>query len=239
MNFIEEGIIRENYYVDHIPAIIWGEKAKKAYIYVHGKMSWKESAEEFAKIASKKGYQTISFDLPEHGERAQEDTPCDIWNGVDNLNQIADYASQRWDTLSLYACSIGAHFSLYAYQDRSFLNCLFQSPILDIEYLIGQIFKWYHITPEMLREQRVIDTTLHKLSWDYYMYVKEHPIKEWRIPTCILYAGHDVLQSREVMQQFCRNYEAQLTVAEDSDHGFAQGNDIQIEKEWLNNMINE
>ena len=41
---------------------------EKVYIHVHGKMSRKEYAEAFAEIAEKKGYQTISFDLPEHGE---------------------------------------------------------------------------------------------------------------------------------------------------------------------------
>lgn len=53
-----------------IPALTWGREADKAYIHVHGKMSRKEFAEDFAVIAEEKGYQTLSFDLPEHGERA-------------------------------------------------------------------------------------------------------------------------------------------------------------------------
>ena len=54
------------FYIGKIPVIIWETKSDKAYIYVHGKMSDKESAETFARIAENKGYQTISFDLPEH-----------------------------------------------------------------------------------------------------------------------------------------------------------------------------
>ena len=58
--------------ISNIPAIVWGKESDKVYLFVHGKMSSKESAEVFAKIAEEKGYQTISFDLPQHGDRAHE-----------------------------------------------------------------------------------------------------------------------------------------------------------------------
>ena len=76
-------------YIGKIPVIIWGAKSDKAYIYVHGKMSDKESAESFAQIAENKGYQTISFDLPEHGERESENSPTYIlYGGKDNLQSL-------------------------------------------------------------------------------------------------------------------------------------------------------
>lgn len=57
--------------INNIPAIIWGEKSSKVIIAVHGNMSNKE--DEVIKIlaeeATSKGYQVLSFDLPEHGER--------------------------------------------------------------------------------------------------------------------------------------------------------------------------
>ena len=46
-----------------IPALIYGEKADRVWLCVHGKMSSKESAEGIARLAADKGYQTISFDL--------------------------------------------------------------------------------------------------------------------------------------------------------------------------------
>lgn len=49
--------------IDNIPAILWGEPSDKIYIFVHGKMSSKESAHEFSQIASERGYQVLSFDL--------------------------------------------------------------------------------------------------------------------------------------------------------------------------------
>jgi hypothetical protein len=68
--------------------MIWGEKSENLYIHVHGKMSSKEYAEDFAKIANSKGIQTLSFDLPEHGERKDNDYRCDIWNGMRDLSAI-------------------------------------------------------------------------------------------------------------------------------------------------------
>ena len=85
------------FYIGKIPVIIWGAKSDKVYIYIHGKMSDKGSAESFARIAESKGYQTISFDLPKHGERIDEKYRCNIWNGVSDLHKICSYGliSQR------------------------------------------------------------------------------------------------------------------------------------------------
>ena len=59
-------------------------------------MSSKESAEEIARIAQAENYQTISFDLPRHGERKDEENRCNIWNGVHHLTVVADYVFSIW-----------------------------------------------------------------------------------------------------------------------------------------------
>lgn len=94
------------FYIGKIPVIIWGAKSDKAYIYVHGKMSDKESADSFVQIAESKGYQTISFDLPEHGERINEKYRCDIWNGISDLHQISSYTFVNWKSVSLFATGV-------------------------------------------------------------------------------------------------------------------------------------
>ena len=136
--------------IEGIPAIIWGEASEKVYIHVHGKMSRKEYAEAFAEIAEKKGYQTLSFDLPEHGERTDGNDWCDLWNGIHDLNVIADYAFSKWNHVFLYACSLGAYFSLHTYSNRKIEKCLFQSPVVDMEYLIQQMFLCLRVTEERL-----------------------------------------------------------------------------------------
>ena len=78
----------EKFIVEDIPAVLWGEPSAKIYIYVHGKQGYKEYAEAFAKIAEDKGYQTLSFDLPKHGERKEAPEPCDIWQGISGRTGI-------------------------------------------------------------------------------------------------------------------------------------------------------
>ncbi|MDF2510138.1 MAG: alpha/beta superfamily hydrolase [Herbinix sp.] len=234
---IKEKMIKEKIYIEYIPTIIWGEKSNKAYIFVHGKMSNKESAEAFAAIAASKGYQTISFDLPEHGERADQDDSCDIINGITDLTHIGDYVFRNWDTVSLFGCSLGAFFSLHAYREKHFENCLFHSPIVNMEYLIQQMFLWFHISEEDLRAQGKIPTPIDTMSWLYYTYVKEHPIVKWTSPTHILYGAMDNLQSRKIIDDFCDKFNCQLTVSENSEHPFMEECDKTIVEAWMNCSI--
>ena len=223
--------------IKDIPAIIWGEESEKVYIYVHGKMSCKEYAEVFAEIAEKKGYQTLSFDLPEHGERTDGNNRCDIWNGIHDLNVIADYVFSKWNHVFLYACSLGAYFSLHTYSERKIEKCLFHAPVVDMEYLIQQMLLWFQVTEERMCIEKEISTPVDILRWDYYQYVKEHPICNWDIPTAILYGGKDNMQSAEVVQNFVKKYACDLTISWDSEHAFMQDGDSSIIKKWLEKNI--
>lgn len=223
--------------IDGIPAIIWGEKSDKVWLCVHGKMSSKDAFDDLAAIAEEKGYQTLSFDLPQHGERQGEAARCDIWNGIRDLNIVGDYVFRRWEEVSLYGCSLGAYFSLHAYADYRFRACLFQSPILDMEYLIHQMMLWFGITEERLAAEKEINTPIDLMSWDYFQYVLAHPIERWDSPTQILFGGRDNLQTREIMQRFAENYGAHITIAEDSEHPFMAPQDIEIVHNWLSEHI--
>ena len=136
----------EKFIVEDIPAVLLGEPSDKIYIYVHGKQGYKEYAEAFAKIAEKKGYQTLSFDLLKHGERKGAPEPCDIWQGIKDLEKIAAFTFGKWQNVSLFACSIGAFFALHAYAEKPFKKCLFQSPIIDMPWLIKQMMLWFDVS---------------------------------------------------------------------------------------------
>lgn len=60
--------------IDGIPALIWGDKSDKVFITVHGNMSNKEDEviKILAEIVVNSGYQLLSFDLPEHGDRKND-----------------------------------------------------------------------------------------------------------------------------------------------------------------------
>ena len=73
--------------INNIPSIIWGEKSSKVFIAIHGNMSNKEDKviEILANKVTNKGYQLISFDLPEHGERKQyTKNLCKVQNCLKN-----------------------------------------------------------------------------------------------------------------------------------------------------------
>lgn len=223
----------EKFYIGNIPVIVWGEQSEKVYLYVHGKMSRKEDAAEFAKIAENSGWQTVSFDLPAHGERKSEAYSCNIWNGISDLRQLESYIFSAWSRVSLFACSIGAYFCLHAYEGRAFEKCLFLSPIVDMEYLIQNMFSWFHVTEDMLRSRGEIFTPIETLSWDYYQYVKQNPIVRWNSPTHILYGGRDALQSLEVIKAFVALSYSKLTVSPDSEHAFMEDADKVTVKKWM------
>ena len=228
---------KKQFNIDGIPAILWGKPSEKIYIHVHGKMSRKEYAEQFAKIAENKGYQTLSFDLPEHGERTDSAYRCDVWNGVKDLNTIADYVFARWNAVSLFACSLGAYFSLNAYTDRCFDKCLFLSPIVDMKWLVEHMMLWSGVTKERLQKEQEIKTDIDTLRWDYYRYILSHPIEKWNFPTSILYGGKDNLQPLSSLQMFAEEFGVALTVSEQSEHPFMSSEDIDIASRWLSENI--
>jgi len=232
-------IKEERIVIGNIPAIIWGNDSNKVFIHVHGKMSKKEYAKQFAIIAETKGYQTISFDLPEHGERVDHSYRCDVWNGQKDLTTIADYAYTKWKTISLFACSLGAYFALNTYTDRVFDQILFQSPIIDMRWLVEHMMLWSCVTEEMLEQKREIDTPIDVLRWDYYQYIKGHPVTNWHEGTQILYGKLDTLQDIECIKDFVKRFHCKLTISENSEHAFMAEQDSKIVNEWLQNSITE
>ena len=220
-----------------IPALVWGEPSERVCLCVHGKMGSKEAAEGVARIAAEKDCQTISFDLPQHGERKGESRRCDIWNGIEDLSTVGEYVFKRWKRVSLYACSLGAYFSLHAYGKLPFEKCLFQSPILDMEHLIRRMFGWFDITEERLEREREIETPIDLMRWDYFRYVLEHPVEEWNPPTSILYGGRDEMQSMEVISRFASRFGCAVTVAENSEHPFMKETDFPIVDKWLREQL--
>ena len=52
-----------------VPVLLYGDFADRVLIYIHGQGGRKEEAESFAEIATNYGWQVISADFPEHGEK--------------------------------------------------------------------------------------------------------------------------------------------------------------------------
>jgi len=221
--------------IDGIPALLWGSASDRVYIYVHGKMSCKEDAGSFALLAAGRGYQTLSFDLPEHGERADDDDQlCVPWNAVKDLLAVYDFAERHWRTIALYATSLGAYFSLLAYPQKNLDNCLFLSPILDMNALIHDMMIANNVSMQQLQAQQEIEIPGGEpLSWEYYRYAANHPITEWDFPTSILYASADNLTSREIVDEFSREFGCRLTILEGGEHWFHTPEQLDFLNTWL------
>ena len=171
---------KKEFRIDGIPAVLYGENSEKIYIFVHGRYSRKEEAHFFAETAAESGYQVLSFDLPEHGEREGSQYKCTAVNGVHDLGIIYSFIRERYRSISLYACSLGAFFSLTAYRNIILDNCLFVSPILDMERIIRTMMQWADVSEDELKDKGEIETSFgEKLSWDYYQYVRNNPVEKW------------------------------------------------------------
>lgn len=224
--------------VHHIPAILYGDSSDNLFLYIHGKMGRKEEAVRFAEIVCPEGYQVLSMDLPGHGERAGEMERFVPWEVVPELQAIYGFAGQRWETINLYANSIGAYFSLLAFREVKLEKSLFISPVLDMEKLICDMMGWAGVTQEQLKEAGEIHTAFGEtLSWSYLTYAAEHRITEWDSPTAILYAGHDYLTARETVDDFAKRFGCTVMVMENGEHWFHSEEQLAVLDAWLRKEI--
>lgn len=219
--------------INHIPTIIFGAPSDKVYLFVHGKCGSKEDAQNFAEIVCDKGFQVLSIDLPEHGERRNNAEKLVPWEVVPELQGVLSYAKQHWQSVSLYAVSIGAYFSLLAFQKEHFANCLFLSPVLNMVALIEKMMGWAAVSTAQLQAEKEIPTDFGEvLSWAYYTYAKEHPINTWSSPTAILYAGQDNLTDRRTVTDFADVFGCSLQIYEDGEHWFHTDEQLTVLRNW-------
>ena len=227
--------------INNIPAIVWGEKSSKVFIAVHGNMSNKEDEviRLLAENVTSKGYQVLSFDLPEHGERKDDHTYlCKVQNCINDLKQVIEYAKANFEEINLWACSMGAYFSLLAYKDEVLTKCLFLSPVVNMKAIIDNMMKWSRVTEEDLKEKQEIKTDFGQtLYWDYYEFVKNNPITNWNKKTYILYGSADNLQDEKLIKDFANEFNCELSILENGEHYFHTKEQLEYYKKWLDGII--
>lgn len=136
MRCVKTAITKKITTIDGIPAIIFGVPSRKIYLYIHGQGGNKEEAQSIAKVICRYGYQVLSIDLPEHGERKGEIDSFDPWHIVPELTGVMGFVKVHWERVSLFANSIGAWFSILSFGNECLDNCLFVSPVLDMKQLM-------------------------------------------------------------------------------------------------------
>ena len=226
--------MRKKFYIGNIPAILWGNPSEKICIFIHGQGGNKEEAEFFSRIVCKFGWQVISIDLPEHGERTNEKDMFNPWCIVPELETLLAFIKEKWSEISLYANSIGAYFSLLAYKYENLKSCMFVSPVFDMKQLILDMMLWANVTPIELEKKQTIDTNFgQRLSWKYWTYVLDNPIERWFIPTEILYSVKDELIRLETVENFSHKFNCGLTILSDGEHWFHTEEQLRYLRKWI------
>lgn len=219
--------------IDRIPTILYGDPSTMVYLFVHGKGGNKEEAESFAEIVCERGYQVLSMDLPGYGERKDEIENFVPWKVVSELQKVIRYIKQNWVLVSLHATSFGAYCSLLAFQNEEFKKVLLVSPVVDMVKLIQNMMMWSNVTEAVLEKEKTIPTEFGEtLDWQYYKYVKEHPIQKWNSPTQILYAAGDNLTDRDTMCDFTQRFGCGLSIMEDGKHWFHTEKQLAFLENW-------
>jgi alpha-beta hydrolase superfamily lysophospholipase len=224
-----------------IPAILWGNQSEKLLIEVHGNLSNKEDTiiSMMAQKAVKKGYQALSFDLPMHGERVDEKYACIPENCVSDLVVVYEYAKSLAPEISLFACSMGAYFSLLSYHDLKIKQSLFLSPIVNMERIVSNMMEGFQVTEERLKAEHEIRLPIGQtLEWNYYCYVKENPICfEWKVPTAILYGYDDNLSEWDEISAFAERYQSTVKVLEHGEHYFHTEEQLKVFDIWADESL--
>ena len=214
-----------------MPALRWGRPSRRGILYLHGQGGSKAEAAFFAAAAADAGWQTVSVDLPGHGDRESEAAALVPWQVVPELQTVLAYLQQHWQVVRLRANSIGAYLAMLAWEDPA--RALLVSPVLDMEGLILTMMGWAGVTEEKLRAQGEIPTSFGQtLSWDYLVWVREHPAHTWRCPTRILYGSGDSMTPRRTAEAYARRHHAELTVTEGGEHWFHTPEQLAALRKW-------
>lgn len=208
----------EKFSIAHIPAVLYGEQSQRIFLFVHGQDGNKEEAKRFARLAVPMGWQVLSVDLPEHGERTDA-AKLLPWIVLPELQRVMQWMRKRWNQIAVHATSIGAWFCLLALERESIECYLLVSPLVDMENMIQNMMQWAHVTEAQLQQEREIPTSFGQtLSWEYLCWVREHSVQVSCNNIHILYGEQDELIPQAVIHDFAQKHTCTLTVVKDGEH---------------------
>lgn len=232
-------MIKERILINGIPAILWGVKSTQIVIVTHGSQSHKEDRfiQRCAENLYKRGYQILSFDLPEHGDRKAKLPVHTVKQAIEDLNDIYDFAKERYSSIISIGCSLGAYYSLIAFQNKPISFCALLSPVVDLIELTHQMLD---------NDNRSIDDVIENKSitlsngiivrYEDYQYLLNHQVNKISFPISILYGRNDKLISYRSIEKFVSIHECECIISDYSEHYFHTNEDmIQIDQ-WLDRI---
>ena len=170
---------------------------KRLVIYVHGKGGNAKEAEHYKPFFAESD--VIGFDY-------QAQNP---WEAQKEFSSFFELHSQRYDSVTLIANSIGAFFSMSALTKKQIAQAILISPVVNMEKLIMDMMMWANVTEEELRIKKEIPTE---------------------------FGEKDNLTSIETISEFAGRIGASLTVMKDGEHWFHTEEQMEFLDDWIRNI---
>ena len=194
-------------------------------LYIHGKGGSADEAEHYKPLFP--AARVLGLDY-------RAGTP---WEAMEEFPALYDDAVRDASSVTVIANSIGAYFTMLSLAQKPIDRALFISPVVDMRALILRMTAWAGVTLDALEARREIETDFGEtLSWDYYRWVEEHPVR-WTIPTRILCGSGDTLVPREEIEDFARQTGAPLTVMEGGEHWFHTPEQMAFLDGWIRGAV--
>ncbi len=222
-----------------IPAILWGKPSGRMIIAAHGSRSSKidDCIWILAEEATQRGYQVVSFDLPQHGERAWETERIMPDRCIRELKTVFRYAKGSARQISLFGCSMGAYFQLLTFAEEEIARAWFLSPVTDMERIIHNLMGYCGITEEEFEERIVVENDIEPLYFPYYTYVRSHPVTKWPHETYILRGEHDTLCEYPYVKDFAERFGCSLTEQKGGEHWFHTESELAFFRSWIRERL--
>ena len=94
------------------------------------------------------------------------------------------------------------------------------------------------MTEEELKLKQEIKTDFGQtLYWDYYLYVKNNPLKNWNKETFILYGNKDEIQEEAIIKKIASENKCGLDILENGAHYFHTEEQLNYYMKWLENKL--
>lgn len=231
----------EYFNIGKTPCVFYGDKnSKKAVLYVHGLCGNKEEAERFASLAVLQGFCVIAFDLAEHVGRT-DGTKLVPWETVPEIKNVYDCAAKN-RKVYLRTESVGTYFSLLALAGEKIEKCLFVSPLTDMVGIINGMLAAAKANLNRLEKEKNIVFGNQIISWDYYVYAKNHKVGGLAKDTLIVYSSPDYVVGEQSIQKFAYDSNATAVEMAGGEHYFHTPKQVafleKYERLWLGGEVN-
>lgn len=223
-----------------LSAALWGRESRGVIVAIHGNFSSKTDVpvQMLARRAGLAGWQVLSVDLPRHGARTDEDTPCKMRICVQEISQVMAFARERWQTVGLFAVSMGAYIGWLACEAQPPAFAWLLSPALDMRRITQEMMRAAGVTPEQLARDGEATAPSGQTFWqDDYAYISAHAVRAWPCPCAVLCGAHDALTPLEDMRAFAAHGGYALTICASAGHWFHTPQELEALGAWMDENI--